>query len=286
MSTLEKLKVFKNNTKEKLIKIKNYIIEKYNKNIFTIQFILLIVSIILMICSLFMTKNVYKRIDNLSKQTAELSDQNDDLSKRLNELSDQYDDLLKQNNNISKQINSVKNDIKNSAKNNTNSSKATASTPSSKKPTSSKNTTTSSSKKPSSSKPSESSTVKTNTSSDLDLLACVIYQEAGGNGSCDNCRRRVADVVLNRVADSRFPNTIREVLTAKNQYGRFYYTGVKWPSRAKNVNEKSAVARAYRIAEEVLNGKHSDIYGKGYVWQAAFRQGKSQVYCCGEYFGK
>ena len=91
---------------------------------------------------------------------------------------------------------------------------------------------------------------------------------------------------MNRVNDSRFPDTIKGVLTAKNQYGRFYYTGVVWPSRAKNYYEKDAVARAYRIAEEVLNGQHSELYGNGYIWQAAFKQGTSQIYCCGEYFGK
>lgn len=131
-----------------------------------------------------------------------------------------------------------------------------------------------------------SSAPSTNKSSDIELLACVIYQEAGGDECCDDCRRRVADVVLNRVAHPKFPNTIKEVLTAKNQYGRYYYTGVVWPSRAKNVNEKDAVARAYRIAEEVLNGQHSELYGNGYIWQACFKQGTSQIRCCGTYFGK
>lgn len=122
--------------------------------------------------------------------------------------------------------------------------------------------------------------------SDVELLACVIYQEAGGNGSCDNCRRYVADVVLNRVNSDKFPNDIHSVLTAKGQYGNFYYTGVKWPARAEYDTEKAAVKRAYRIAKEVLSGKHSDIYGKGYVWQAGFVQGTDGFWCCGTYFGK
>lgn len=121
---------------------------------------------------------------------------------------------------------------------------------------------------------------------DLELLACVIYQEAGGNGSCDECRRRVADVVLNRVESDRFPNTIEEVLTAKRQYGRFHWTGVIWPERASNPGEKEAVARAYRIAEEVLSGQHSELYGQGYIWQAEFKQGTEQIYHCGHYFGR
>lgn len=122
---------------------------------------------------------------------------------------------------------------------------------------------------------------------DLELLACVIYQEAGGDSSCDECRRRVADVVLNRVNDpDRFPDTIRGVLTAYRQYGRFHWTGVVWPKRASYYGEKHAVERAYRIAKEVLSGKHSSLYGQGYVWQAEFKQGTDIVYCCGHYFGR
>ena len=121
---------------------------------------------------------------------------------------------------------------------------------------------------------------------ELEMLACVIYQEAGGNGSCDNCRRYVADIVLNRIKDKRFPNTMEKVLTAKRQYGRFYWTGIKWPARAKNASEKKAVERAYRIAEEVLSGKHSKVYGKGYIWQAGFKQGTDGFWCCGHYYGR
>lgn len=122
--------------------------------------------------------------------------------------------------------------------------------------------------------------------SDIEMLACVIYQEAGGDTHCDECRRRVADIVLNRVADDRFPNSIYEVLTQKSQYGKFSTTGIVWPSRADNPGEKNAVERAYRIAEEVLAGQHSDVYGEGYIWQATFKQGKEQFYCCGHWFGR
>ena len=202
-------------------------------------------------------------------------------------ISKQLNDISKRNISISNNVTTQKPAENAASKPETNISNDSTSSISSTQVSSSQ----SNSKKPTSSKISSSSTSSstyniTTVDTDLELLACVIYQEAGGNGSCDDCRRRVADVVLNRVADSRFPNTIREVLTAKNQYGRYYYTGVVWPSRAKNKYEQNAVARAYRIAEEVLNGQHSDLYGKGYVWQAAFKQGTSQIYCCGEYFGK
>ena len=121
---------------------------------------------------------------------------------------------------------------------------------------------------------------------ELEMLAIVIYQEAGGSKHCDECRRRVADVVLNRVASKHYPNTIEKVLTQKSQYGKLHWKGIVWPSRAKNKYEKKSVERAWRIAEEVMNGQHSDVYGKGYVYQAEFKQGKSGFWCCGHYFGK
>lgn len=68
---------------------------------------------------------------------------------------------------------------------------------------------------------------------DLEMLACVIYQEAGGDECSDECRIDVGDVVLNRVADSRFPDTLEGVLTQRGQYGRFSTTGIVWPERAK-----------------------------------------------------
>lgn len=126
----------------------------------------------------------------------------------------------------------------------------------------------------------------TDNDDELEMLACVIYQEAGGDAHCDDCRRRVADVVLNRIADPRFPNTMYEVLTAKSQYGRFYWTSIVWPDRHTDPYEKNAVERAYRIAEEVLNGRHSELYGNGYVWQASFTQSDDNIYCCGHYFGR
>lgn len=121
---------------------------------------------------------------------------------------------------------------------------------------------------------------------DLDYLACVIYQEAGGDYVDDNMRRMVADVVLNRVNDPRFPNTIYEVLTAPGQYGWNSYSGIQWPSRASLPYEQHAVERAYRIAGEVLNGMHSDIYGQGYIWQAEFPQGNYCFLYYNTYFGR
>lgn len=120
----------------------------------------------------------------------------------------------------------------------------------------------------------------------VDLLACVIYQEAGGDACSDLCRFMVGDVVLNRVADSRFPDTIEEVLTQRGQYGTFSKTGVVWPARASNPGEAAAVERAYDTARRLLSGEHSELYDAGYIWQAEFIQGKDVIEVDGTYFGR
>ena len=56
------------------------------------------------------------------------------------------------------------------------------------------------------------------TEEELELLARVVYCEAGSTYVTDRHQQLVAQVVLNRVADSRFPNTIAEVIYAPGQY--------------------------------------------------------------------
>lgn len=119
----------------------------------------------------------------------------------------------------------------------------------------------------------------------VEMLACVIYQEAGGDDCSDECRIDVGDVVLNRVEDSRFPDTLEGVLTAPRQYGRFSVTGVIWPERAKDPGEAHAVERAYRIAEQLLAGEHGELYQNGYVWQAEFEQGSDGFWLDGLFLG-
>ena len=128
-------------------------------------------------------------------------------------------------------------------------------------------------------------------SGDWERLAIAIYQEAGGDACCDECRYRVADIVLNRVADDRFPDSIEAVLTQPKQYGTLSATGVVWPARASEPGEAHAVARAWAVAEDVLSGNHSDLWGKGYIFQAEFPQGNdpdSRIYCeqCGMWYCK
>ena len=124
------------------------------------------------------------------------------------------------------------------------------------------------------------------TEDELYCMAAVIYNEAGGDACCDECRYRVGDIVLNRAADERFPNTIREVIEQPGQYAGMG-GGVKFAARHVNPGEAHAVERAYETARAILGGeRHSELYGAGYVWQATFMQGRDNVRCCGHWYGR
>lgn len=110
---------------------------------------------------------------------------------------------------------------------------------------------------------------------DLEMLALVIYQEAGGDACSDETRLMVGNVVMNRVASDLFPDTIEEVLLQKRQYGRLHWTGLVWPERASQSVEAHAVARAYECAERVLEGEL--LLPEDVIWQAEFKQGTEIV---------
>lgn len=113
------------------------------------------------------------------------------------------------------------------------------------------------------------------TEQELELLAIVIYCEAGSDSISDDTRRMVGEVVLNRVADERYPDTIEEVLTQKSQYGRFHWTGVVWPARASRAVEAHAVERAYDCAKLVFTEER--LLPTDTIYQAAHKQGREVV---------
>lgn len=116
-------------------------------------------------------------------------------------------------------------------------------------------------------------TVRSYTEAELEAMALVIYQEAGGDACSDETRIMVGNVVMNRVNSDLFPNTIEEVLLQKSQYGRLHWTGLVWPERA--ANEPEAVERAYKCAERVLEGEK--LLPDDVIWQAEFVQGSEVV---------
>lgn len=82
---------------------------------------------------------------------------------------------------------------------------------------------------------------------DLELLASIIYCEAKGEPYVGKVA--VANVVLNRVKSSQYPDTIRDVIYAKGQF-----SPVKNGSMAKALKNDSADASCYQAALEALAG--------------------------------
>lgn len=118
---------------------------------------------------------------------------------------------------------------------------------------------------------------------ELEMLACTIYIEAGGDSCSDETRLMVGNVVLNRVADDRFPDTMEEVLLQPRQYNTFSWTGIKWPERASNESEADAVARAYDCARRLLEGER--VLDDDVIFQSEHIQGTEiVVYQDGIYF--
>ena len=122
------------------------------------------------------------------------------------------------------------------------------------------------------------------TEADLEALALAIYQEAGSDKCSDELRLMVGAVVLNRVADHRYPDTIQEVLTQKAQYGRLHWTGLVWPERAGYPSEAHAVERAYTLAEALLSGAVVDVLPSDVIFQAEFIQGTEVVAQTGGFY--
>ena len=100
------------------------------------------------------------------------------------------------------------------------------------------------------------------TQEELEKLAAIVYAEAGASWCTDEHQRAVASVVMNRVDDPRFPDTIHEVIYSPGQY----------PNTCDNTYYDS---RAIANAEYVLqNGPTVD---ETAVFQANFKQGTKIV---------
>ena len=128
----------------------------------------------------------------------------------------------------------------------------------------------------------EPPTEPTYTTEELDMLALVIYQEAGADYCSDDTRLMVGTVVMNRIADPRFPDTMREVVTEERAYGRLHWTGAVWPERASHQTEAHAVERAYTIAERILLGERT--LPEDVIFQSEYIMGEIVAHSDGMYF--
>lgn len=122
------------------------------------------------------------------------------------------------------------------------------------------------------------------TTEELETLAIIIYQEAGADHIPDCMREYVGCVVLNRVEHPDFPDTIQEVATQKQQWGRLHWTGIQWPERASLPTEAHAVERARACAKKLLEADTRSV-PENVIWCAEFPQGSGTwLYSDGIYF--
>ena len=115
--------------------------------------------------------------------------------------------------------------------------------------------------------------LKKYTQSDLDLLARVVNAEAGSSWITDEHQRAVASVVLNRVKDNRFPNTIKEVVYQRGQYS------CVWNGAINRTSSQRAINNARYVLENGVTIPNNVIF------QAQFKQGNGVwKYIQGHYF--
>lgn len=82
------------------------------------------------------------------------------------------------------------------------------------------------------------------TNEEIEMLKYIVEQETRGGSYRHKCI--VTNVVLNRVKDSRFPNTVKEVLLQKNQFSSTW----NYYQKRNKPDEKTENA-----VNDVLNGK-------------------------------
>lgn len=120
---------------------------------------------------------------------------------------------------------------------------------------------------------------------DIRILATTVYYEAGS--TTEQLRQYVAQVALNRVADSRFPNTVKGVITQPGQYNTKYAA----METAQTIKNKDAANGTYNW-ETCKNSVKQAMMGKvampsNVLYQANFSQGKGlwkSVYFNSGYF--
>ena len=101
----------------------------------------------------------------------------------------------------------------------------------------------------------------TYTEEELEMLAHIIFAEAGSNWCSDKMQQYTGSVVLNRIASPLFPNTMKEVIYQPSQY-----SCVKSGSYYKTPNE-----RAYNVARFLL--ENGSVLPSNVVFQSQFMQG-------------
>lgn len=105
----------------------------------------------------------------------------------------------------------------------------------------------------------------TYTDNDLFCLAAAVCREAGKKS--EEIQLLVANVIINRVNSSHYPNTIYGVLTQYKQYGTMWRDGVSFPDWATDDIKE----QCYNVAKRILDGER--FCPENVVFQAGSPQG-------------
>ena len=111
-------------------------------------------------------------------------------------------------------------------------------------------------------------------------IDAVISSEVKGEWVSDATLIMVANVILNRTNDSRYPDTVDQVLMQPYQFSCFSTTGMKWVGRA--ATDEAFRSRCIAAAEAVMNGERMLNYGVVYV--SSGKQGTVEAQLDGLYF--
>jgi hypothetical protein len=111
-------------------------------------------------------------------------------------------------------------------------------------------------------------------------IDAVISSEVKGEWVSDTTMIMVGNVIMNRTNDSRYPDTVDQVLMQPYQFSCFNATGMIWVGRAANDTEFRS--RCMAAAEAVMNGERMLNYGVVYV--SGSQQGTVEAQLDGLYF--
>jgi spore germination cell wall hydrolase CwlJ-like protein len=92
--------------------------------------------------------------------------------------------------------------------------------------------------------------------SERHCLATAVYFEA--RGESDEGQRAVAQVVLNRVLDSRYPDTVCGVVFQNQNWRNRCQFSFACDGRPERISDKGSWATAVKIAEDALDGDYFD----------------------------
>lgn len=112
-------------------------------------------------------------------------------------------------------------------------------------------------------------------------IDAVISSECKGEWVSDATLVMVANVILNRTNDSRYPDTVDQVLCQPYQFSCFSTVGLKWIGRAST--DIAFRERCMNAAESAMAGERMLNYGVVYVSGA--KQGTVEAQLDGLYFG-